>query len=49
MRALWRLRRSGFESGFAEFMDTLLAETVATPPADLLAAWKAEVAREASE
>lgn len=45
-RALWMLRRIGFEAGFAKFMDRLMSEAPATPPGDFLAAWKAQVANE---
>lgn len=46
VRALWRLRRGGFESGFAAFIDTLMRETELAAPGDLVSAWKAEVAKE---
>jgi hypothetical protein len=46
VRALWTLRRVGFEAGFAKFMDRLMTEAPATPPGDFLAAWKAQVANE---
>lgn len=46
VRALWTLRRHGFEAGFAKFMDRLMAEAPAAAPADFLAAWKAQAARE---
>ena len=44
VRALWKLRRHGFESGFVAFMDTLMLEAPADAASDFLAAWKAEVA-----
>jgi hypothetical protein len=45
VRALWRLRRTGFEHGFAEFMDKLMSE-VSTAPSDFFADWKTQVAKE---
>jgi len=44
VRALWKLRRHGFEAGFVAFMDTLMLEAPAAAASDFLAAWKAEVA-----
>jgi hypothetical protein len=44
VRALWKLRRHGFESGFVAFMDALMLEAPAAAASDFLAAWKAEVA-----
>lgn len=46
VRALWTLRRLGFESGFAAFMDRLMAEAPKAVPTDFLAAWKTQVAEE---
>ena len=43
VRALWKLRRHGFEAGFAVFMDKLMADAPPTTAGDFLAAWKAEV------
>jgi hypothetical protein len=43
VRALWKLRRHGFESGFAALMDSLMADAPAAPASDFLAAWRAEV------
>jgi hypothetical protein len=43
VRALWTLRRHGFESGFAAFMDKLMAAAPPTAASDFLGAWKAEV------
>jgi hypothetical protein len=46
VRALWTLRRIGFEAGFAKFMDKLMSEAPKTAPTDFLTAWKAQVANE---
>jgi len=46
VRALWKLRRHGFERGFANFMDKLMAEAPPQPSSDFLAAWKSEAAAE---
>jgi hypothetical protein len=46
VRALWTLRRVGFEAGFVKFMDKLMTEAPTAPPGDFLAAWKAQVANE---
>jgi len=44
VRALWMLRRHGFEARFAAFMDRLMADAPTTAAGDFLGAWKAEVA-----
>lgn len=44
VRALWNLRRHGFEAGFAGFMDALMAEAPAPSAGDFIAQWKAGVA-----
>jgi len=46
VRALWKLRRHGFEAGFAAFMDTLMAEAPVAAASDFRAAWKAEVEKQ---
>jgi hypothetical protein len=46
VRALWRLRRHGFEAGFAAFMDTLMADAPAPVARDFMAMWKAGVETE---
>jgi hypothetical protein len=46
VRALWKLRRHGFERGFADLMDRLMAEAPPQPSSDFLTAWKNEVAVE---
>jgi hypothetical protein len=46
VRALWTLRRTGFEAGFAAFMDGLVAEVPIAAPADFFTSWKAAVAAE---
>ncbi len=46
VRALWKLRRHGFERGFVNFMDKLMAEAPPQPSSDFLAAWKSEAAAE---
>lgn len=43
VRALWKLRRHGFEAGFVAFMDALMVEAPNAPARDFLAAWKTEV------
>ena len=43
VRALWKLRRHAFETGFVVFMDTLMAEAPRAGASDFLAAWKSEV------
>jgi hypothetical protein len=43
VRALWKLRRHGFEAGFVAFMDMLMVEAPTPAASDFLAAWKAEV------
>jgi len=42
VRALWKLRRHGFETGFASFMDKLMTDAP-TGGSDFFAAWKVEV------
>jgi hypothetical protein len=42
VRALWKLRRHGFEAGFVAFMDGLMAEAPAAAATDFFAAWKVE-------
>lgn len=49
VRALWALRRGGFEAGFAAFLDGLVAQVPVAAPADLFAAWRAQVARETAQ
>ena len=46
VRALWKLRRHGFERGFASFMDKLMAEAPPPSSSDFMTAWKKEVAIE---
>jgi hypothetical protein len=46
VRALWKLRRGGFEAGFAAFMDKLIADVPTTAPSDFFESWKAELAKE---
>ena len=43
VRALWVLRRHGFEGGFSAFMDGLMSEAPPADERDFLATWKAEV------
>ncbi|MFI4968898.1 MAG: hypothetical protein ACHP7D_01740 [Lysobacterales bacterium] len=43
VRALWKLRRHGFEAGFVAFMDGLMVDAPAAAGSDFFAAWKAEV------
>jgi len=43
VRALWTLRRHGFEAKFAAFLDKLMADAPPSAASDFLAAWKAEV------
>lgn len=44
VRALWKLRRHGFEAEFAAFMDKLMADAPSSAAGDFRTAWKAEVA-----
>jgi hypothetical protein len=44
VRALWRLRRVGFEAGFVAFMDAIMAEVSVAAAGDFMADWKAAVA-----
>jgi hypothetical protein len=42
VRALWKLRRHAFESGFAALMDSLMAEAPPPGTKDFFAAWTVE-------
>ncbi|MEO8115741.1 MAG: hypothetical protein ABI655_15235 [Phenylobacterium sp.] len=46
VRALWKLRRIGFESGFVSFMDAIMSQVAVAPSGDFMADWKAAVAVE---
>jgi hypothetical protein len=43
VRALWKLRRHGFEAGFVAFIDTLMLEAPAAATRDFFTAWTVEV------
>jgi hypothetical protein len=40
------IQRVGYESGFVEFMDKIMAEVPASPRGDLFVLWKSALAAE---
>jgi len=48
-RAMWKLRRIAYSSGFAAFIDNLISEVEVAQPVDLLARWKAELGAERAD